>query len=129
WRPFGAPKRGDVVVFEFPDNPERDFIKRVIGVPGDLIEVRDERGYVNGAALEEPYALDPPRGGYPASLVTDGHVLVLGDTRNNPPDSGSCGMLPQSAIIGRADVRDAPLTELGLVGHVDAEEVEVPPSR
>ncbi|MQA00440.1 MAG: signal peptidase I [Dehalococcoidia bacterium] len=128
WRPFGEPQRGDVVVFEFPDNPERDFIKRVIGVPGDRVEVRDLLVYVNGAALDEPYIQDPPRGGYPATTVPPAHVFVLGDNRNNSSDSRSWGMLPQSSIIGRADVRYWPLDELGMVGHAEAEGFEVSPS-
>ena len=108
-------RRGDVVVFKSPEDPERDFIKRVIGLPGETLELRHKKIYINGAALEEPYVhyLLPPRSDgemtsfdkretYGPVTVPDGHLFVMGDNRDNSQDSRYWGFLPQSYVKGRA---------------------------
>ena len=117
WRPFGTIEQGDVVVFAFPLGPERDFIKRVVALPGQTIEVRDEQVIVDGAVLEEPYLLQAPRYSFGPETVPPGHVFVLGDARNNSYDSHSWGMLHQGLIVGRAELRYWPLGRFGVVGH------------
>ena len=131
WRPFGRPEQGDVVVFHFPFGQDRDFIKRVVAVPGQTVEIRDGQVMVDGEILEEPYLLEPPAYRYGPETVPADHVFLLGDARNNSYDSHSWGMLEQDLIIGRADLRYWPLGEFGTVGHDEPApqaSVEVQPS-
>ncbi|MHC1746175.1 MAG: signal peptidase I [Negativicutes bacterium] len=81
------PEKGDIVVFRYPRDPSRDFIKRVIGVAGDTIEVKDGKVFLNGQLLNESYILERTRGSYPAATIPDGHIFVMGDNRNNSEDS------------------------------------------
>ena len=115
--------RGNVIVFKYPEEPERDFIKRVIGLPGEQVEVRHKRVYVNGKLLEEPYAhyledpppvpheMDPgdrppsngdPRESYGPVTVPPKHYFVMGDNRDNSQDSRYWGFLPRDYVKGRA---------------------------
>jgi len=81
------PEKGDIVVFRYPRDPSRDFIKRVIGVAGDTIEVKDGKVFLNGQLLNESYILERTRGSYPAATIPVGHIFVMGDNRNNSEDS------------------------------------------
>ena len=117
WRPFGAIEQGDVVVFAFPLGPDRDFIKRVVALPWQTVEVRGGDVIVNGEVLDEPYLLHAPSYSFGPQTVPPGHVFVLGDARNNSYDSHSWGMLQQGLIIGRAELRYWPLDRFGIVGH------------
>jgi signal peptidase I len=117
WRPFGQPDRGDIVVFKYQRNPPRDFIKRVIGTPGDEISVSDGRVYLNGTPLDEDYIAAPPNGEFGPEIVPEDHVFVMGDNRNNSLDSRSFGMVEQSEIIGRAEVRYWPLNQATVIDH------------
>ena len=116
WQPFGQPSLGDVVVFRFPHSPDRDFIKRIIALPGQSVEVRDQLVLVDGVALEESYLLDPPAYRFGPETVPARHVFVLGDARNNSYDSHSWGMLDQELIIGRTELRYWPIDRAGRVG-------------
>ena len=110
-RPIG---RGDIIVFKFPEEPERDFIKRVIGLPGDTLELRNQTVLINGQALTEPYAhyLFPPaaegqmegdlRRKYGPVTVPDGHFFMMGDNRDDSQDSRFWGFLPATYVKGRA---------------------------
>jgi len=89
---FSEPKRGDIVVFEAPDNPEDDYIKRIIGLPGDVVEGIDGVVYVNGEPLEEDYLKEPMlkgpgTGTFGPFKVPEGHYFMMGDNRNNSSDS------------------------------------------
>ena len=97
-----TPRRGDVVIFEYPKDPSRDFIKRVIGLPGETVEVREGQIYVNGLHVPEPFGPNP--GSYSAPPLTVGpdEVYVMGDNRNNSSDSHIWGPLPLQNIIGKA---------------------------
>ncbi len=112
-------RRGDVVVFKFPEDPTRDFIKRVIGLPGETVEIRDKTVLVDGKALEEPYArfIDTPlrkddpeyglrvesaRVPFGPETVPEGKLFVLGDNRDNSRDSRYWGYLPIDQVKGRA---------------------------
>jgi signal peptidase I len=108
-------RRGDIVVFKFPNEPERDFIKRVIGLPGETLELRNKKVYVNGQPLDEPYVhfLEPAsdsdevtrfdvRERYGPVRVPDGHYFVMGDNRDNSQDSRYWGFLPRGFIKGKA---------------------------
>ena len=102
-------KRGNVIVFKFPLNPKQDFVKRVIGLPGDKIEVRDKQVYVNGNKLEEPYVVHRdgwntgvPRDQYEPVTVPPDSLFVLGDNRDSSEDSRYWGFVPAKNIVGRA---------------------------
>ena len=99
---FGAPSRGDIVVFKFPGQPEKDFIKRIIGIPGDTVEVKGGQVYLNGVAQDEPYVR--PGASYDAlpKVVPHGQYFVLGDNRPNSSDSHVWGFVPGSNLIGKA---------------------------
>jgi len=101
---FRAPERGEVLVFRYPKDPSRDFIKRVIAVPGDTIEIKDGRVFVNQQLMNEPYILSKTRGDYPLSTVPDGHIFVMGDNRNNSEDSrfADVGFVPYELVKGKA---------------------------
>jgi signal peptidase I len=113
---FAPVKRGDVVVFKFPKEPERDFIKRVIGLPGDKIELRKKKVYVNGQPIDEPYAhlMEPPsadgaphtddvREEYGPVNVPADQYFMMGDNRDNSEDSRYWGFLPKSYVKGNAE--------------------------
>lgn len=117
WRPFGQPEPGDVVVFRFPQDPRRDFIKRVIAVPGQTVEVRGGTVFVDGQPRSEPYLDRPPAYEYGPVTVPEGQYFVLGDNRNNSFDSHSWGMLGESFMIGRAEVRYWPLDRAGRIDN------------
>ena len=114
--PFHPPNRGDVVVFRFPRDESRDFVKRVIGVPGDTVEIRDGRVFVNDRAIQEPYVVGPsscsPQKTCQARLK-DREYFVLGDNRGASNDSRDWGPVHLDNIIGRVWVSYWPLSELG----------------
>lgn len=99
---FGGPHRGDVVVFEPPDVPTEDYIKRVIGLPGDKVEVRDGTVYVNDKALKEDYIKEKPYNAYGPVTVPSNALFVMGDNRNASRDSRIFGFLPFDKIVGKA---------------------------
>jgi signal peptidase I len=110
--------RGDIVVFWYPKDPSKSFIKRVVGVPGDLVAIRDGHVYINGELLQERYV---PRGyqdfdSYPPTRVKDGHYYVLGDHRNASNDSRSWGLVPRRFIYGKAVFRYWPVEKAGFLG-------------
>ncbi|MBX6772136.1 MAG: signal peptidase I [Chloroflexi bacterium] len=106
---FHPPRRGDIVVFLYPHDRSRDFIKRVIGLPGDVVEVRDGKVFVNGQALVEPYIMSPPRYTMPPMRVPENQYFVLGDNRNDSSDSHVWGTVPWYDIVGQAWVSYWPL--------------------
>ncbi|HEY7270160.1 MAG TPA: signal peptidase I [Dehalococcoidia bacterium] len=114
---FRSPHRGDVIVFRAPTDPTRDFIKRVIGLPGDTVEVKNGTVFVNGSALDEPYEMARPDYTYTKQTVPAGQYFVLGDNRNNSSDSHVWGFVPEDNIIGQAMFRYWPLHNLGGVGN------------
>ena len=101
---FRAPERGEILVFRYPKDPSRDFIKRVIAVPGDTIEIKDGRVFVNQQLMNEPYILSKTRGDYPLTTIPEGHIFVMGDNRNNSEDSrfADVGFVPYNLIKGKA---------------------------
>jgi signal peptidase I len=113
-----APQRGDIIVFHLPHDPDRRLIKRLIGLPGDVISIEAGEVRVNGVALQEPYIAAPPR--YSGEwIVGPEEAFVLGDNRNNSSDSPNWGMLPLGGIIGKAILVYWPLPEIGPIPHYD----------
>ena len=109
---FGALARGDVIVFIYPEDRSKDFIKRVIGVAGDNVEVRNKKVFINGKAVEDSHAhfegYDPQLGGtvngdnYGPKVVPEGHVFVMGDNRDRSYDSRFWGYVSLSEVRGKA---------------------------
>lgn len=100
-------ERGDVIVFKHPPDPKLDYIKRVIGLPGETVELRNGTVYVDGRRLDEPYVpeayrLNDPKGNYPPTVVGEHSYLVMGDHRNKSSDSRVWGQVPAHLIKGRA---------------------------
>src|SRR5580765_6752460 len=116
--PTGTIKRGDVIVFKYPEEPDRDFIKRVIGLPGETVQVREKKVLINGTPLDEPYThfLEPAstpselreitsfdvRERYGPVTVPANQYFVMGDNRDNSQDSRYWGFLPRENVKGRA---------------------------
>lgn len=109
---FHAPQRGDIIVFVFPEDPSKDFIKRVIGVPGDTVEIRRKQVYINGVPLKEPYvryadgfSVDSfvrTRDDMPLVKVPPGKLFMMGDNRDRSYDSRFWGFVDMDAVIGKA---------------------------
>jgi len=116
--PVGTIRRGDVIVFKYPEEPDRDFIKRVIGLPGETVELKEKKVSINGKGLDEPYVhfLQPPgqnsefhevtsfdvRERYGPVTVPPNHFFVMGDNRDNSQDSRYWGFLPRDYVKGKA---------------------------
>jgi signal peptidase I len=109
--------RGDMIVFWFPQDTSKSYIKRVIGVPGDTVEVRDGTVYVNGRPLAESYVAEQNRDhvSWPAERLESDKYFVLGDHRNSSNDSRSWGMVPRSYIYGKAVFAYWPIDRVGLL--------------
>lgn len=106
-----GPQNGEIVVFRYPADPSLMFIKRVIGVEGDRVEIRNHKVYVNGVELDEPYISERPLGEFPEVVVPPNTVFVLGDNRNDSRDSRftDVGFIPVKNIRGEAVARMWPL--------------------
>ncbi len=120
WYPFGRPQRGDIIVFRPPNGGSEPYVKRIIALPGEHVEIRDGAVYINGRRLVEPY-LDEPTFWRGMTLnheyvVEPGHVFVMGDNRNNSSDSRIFGAIPMSAIIGKAWLTYWPPSQAKLLG-------------
>ncbi|MFH1019202.1 MAG: signal peptidase I [Pseudomonadota bacterium] len=109
WIAVGDPKRHDVIVFKYPENPSQDFIKRVVGVAGDRIEIVRKKVFVNGEPFVEPNAVNldtevfpSPRDNMGPITVPPGSVFVMGDNRDNSHDSRFWGFVDLKAIRGKA---------------------------
>jgi len=112
-----APQRGQVIVFNPPFGSAHPFIKRVIGLPGETLEIRDEKVFVNGIPLREEYVMAPPNYTMPATEVPETEYFVLGDNRNNSNDSHSGWMVPRDNIIGKAWFTYWPPSKVGVIKH------------
>ncbi|SHH60076.1 signal peptidase I [Desulfosporosinus lacus] len=99
---FWAPTRGDVVVFAFPKDLKRTFVKRVIASEGETVELRDNKVFVNGDAIPEPYVKPGDYPPYGPERVPEGKVFVLGDNRRESEDSREWGLLPKDYLLGKA---------------------------
>jgi signal peptidase I len=110
--PLGNPERGDIIVFKFPEDPEKDFIKRVIGVAGDVIQARNKKVSINSRPVEDAYAIHTdnhtmprsvqPRDNFGPVTVPEGKVFVMGDNRDHSYDSRFWGFVDLDALKGKA---------------------------
>jgi signal peptidase I len=113
WPPFSGriferlPKRGDVAVFKYPRDNSTDYIKRIIGLPGEIVKIQDGNVYIDKAdgseiKLDEPYIAEAPSYTYTSPVIPPGNYFVLGDNRNNSGDSHTGYTVPVGKIVGRA---------------------------
>ncbi len=114
---FRSPQRGDIVVFHYPRNPRRDFIKRVIGLPGEKVEIKGEHIFINDEELEEPYTVHEGNYAWGPQVMGPDEYFVLGDNRNSSSDSHNWGPVPRDDIIGKAWISYWPPNYWGFVPH------------
>jgi len=114
---LGSPQRGDIIVFHFPRDPKEEYIKRIIGLPGDEVEVKNGQVYINGQPLDETY-LNVKMDYIGTWRIPAGQLFVLGDNRNNSSDSHDWGTVPMDYVVGKAILVYWPPPDWGLVGHV-----------
>lgn len=119
---FDTPQRGDVVVFKSPRNPDVDYIKRIIGLPGDRVMIQNKQIFINGNLLEESYIADKTplfTNGYMEDgieiTVPSDHLFVMGDNRPHSSDSRDFGPIPIADIIGKVAFRYFPFTASGFI--------------
>jgi signal peptidase I len=113
---LGSPKIGDVVVFHYPRDPSQEYIKRIIGLPGDHVNIMNGLVYLNDEILPEPYIAAPARNKFETNVPEDS-LFVLGDNRNNSSDSRSWGPLPTEYVIGKALFIYWPPNEWGAIEY------------
>jgi len=114
---LGSPQRGDIIVFHFPRDPKEEYIKRLIGLPGDEVEVKNGAVYVNGQLLDESY-LNVKMDYYGTWRIPAGQLFVLGDNRNNSSDSHDWGTVPMDYVVGKAVLVYWPPPAWGLIDHI-----------
>lgn len=117
---IGDPQRGDIVVFHYPQNPERDFIKRVIGLPGEAVQMKNGLVFINGTPLDEPYVLDLCTSSTCKDqewVLGEDDYFVLGDNRNASQDSVRFGPIHRSHIVGRAWIQYWPPSRWKIINH------------
>ena len=112
---FREPEAGEVVVFQPPNNRQADYIKRIIALPGDVVEVKMGMVYVNGSPLDEPYIKDQPSYTLDPKEIPDNSYFVLGDNRNNSNDSHKGWTVPRQNIVGKAWLSIWPPSQWGLI--------------
>ena len=111
---FGPPQTGDVIVFHYPRSPDQEYIKRIIGLPGDYVSIQAGQVSINGVLHDEPYIAAPAN--YQVDWqVPENAVFVLGDNRNNSSDSHSWGPVPMNYVVGKALLVYWPPAEWGLI--------------
>lgn len=123
---FHGPERGDIVVFHHPQAGGRDLVKRVIAVPGDTIEIRDNAVFVNGRQLVEPYVETPRHDDLSSTLIQADHYFVMGDNRGNSLDSRSFGPIHEDLIVGKAMASWWPKDKIGLAPNGGAKYLDGP---
>lgn len=126
---WGHLERGDIVVFWFPKEPDKSYVKRIIGLPGEMVEVRNGKVYIDGQELNEDY-LDTEHNQslptFPAKRVEEHHYFVMGDNRDNSSDSRYWGLVPEKYIYGKAFFRYWKPSNMGFLEH-GAYDINEPP--
>ncbi len=126
---FTSPSRGDIIVFHSPGQQRTDLVKRVIGLPGETVQIVNGAVYIDDHRLDEPYITEPWNGDLPRTFIPDDYYFVLGDNRNNSEDSRSprVGLVARSQIIGKALFRWWPLDSVGRPSQAPGELTDDPP--
>src|SRR5437868_5403063 len=127
---WGHVERGDIVVFWFPNDPDKSYVKRVIGLPGETVELRNGKVYINGVELNEEY-IDVEHNqslpSWPPRKVEEHHYFVMGDNRDNSSDSRYWGLVPEKYIYGKAFFRYWRPQDVGFLDHGDYDKSGTPP--
>ena len=126
---WGHLERGDIVVFWFPKEPDKSYVKRIIGLPGETVEVRNGLVFIDGQQLNEDYLASEHNGNhpnFPAKRVEDHHYFVMGDNRDNSSDSRYWGLVPEKYIYGKAFFRYWRPSNMGFLEHGAYEINETP---
>ncbi len=118
------PERGDIIVLHFPNDRSRDFIKRIIGLPGDTVAISNGEVRVNGVLIDEPYIKDPSPNNQ-TWTVPEESFFVMGDNRRNSSDSRSWSSLPEDDIIGKAWVVYWPPKDWQLIPHFEHDNIPI----
>lgn len=119
---FGHLQRGDIIVFWYPDDPTKSYVKRLIGFPGETVEVKDGKVYINDVELNEPYLaeeMNRSRYSFPRTQVKPHTYYVMGDNRDNSADSRFWGFVPEKYVYGRAFFRYWKPQNVGFIKHAD----------
>lgn len=113
---YSQPERGDIMVFKYPRDPARDFIKRAVGLPEETVEIKDSKVYINDKKISQPF-LEPGLqfGSFGPVEVPGGSYFMMGDNRNNSEDSRIWGTLPGENIVGKAMFIYWPISRIGLI--------------
>ena len=114
------PERGDVIVFRFPKDPSKDFVKRVIGLPGEVVEIMDGTVYIDGAPLDEPYLTARDSTLLQERHMGDREYFVLGDNRRSSNDSRTWGPVPEANVLGKVWVVYWPFSQIQLLDTVSS---------
>lgn len=112
----GLPQRGDIVIVHYSDGTDNNYVKRVIGLPGETIEIKDSTVYINGQALEEDYISSYPYADMASITVAEDTVFVMGDNRANSTDSRAVGPIRQEQIVGHAVAVIFPFDQIRWIG-------------
>jgi len=115
---WAKPRLGEVIVFRYPRNPRQEYVKRLIGVPGDEVYIANKQVFVNGQLLDEPYIADAPNDNG-RWIVPENSLFVLGDNRNDSSDSRDWEFVPMENMIGKALVVYWPPSAWGLIAHTN----------
>ena len=120
---LGEPSRGDVLVFNNPNNANEDYIKRIIALPGDTLEIKEQQVFINDEPLDEPFIQNKISPGFyrGPDIIEPNSLFVMGDNRPNSSDSRAFGQLSQDLVVGKAWLRVWPLDTWGLINHYDLE--------
>lgn len=111
------PQRGDIIVFRERGDDDRKLIKRIVGLPGEMIEIRNGQVYINERLVNEPYVQNQARRSYARTVIPEDHYFVMGDNRSNSSDSRNWGSLPRSKIVGKGWLTYWPPELWGLIPH------------
>jgi signal peptidase I len=116
---FREPERGEVIILNSPQQAEKDLIKRIIGLPGDTVEIKDSKVFINDVAINEPYIKEPMNSDYGKHTIPPDSYFVLGDNRNISADSRTGWFLPRDDIIGRAMIIYWPFSRMKVIEHYE----------
>ena len=130
--PFHAPRRAEIIVFRFPNDPSRDFVKRVIGLTGETVSMKRGEVFIDGDRLAEPYLEERDNDNLAPTLVPPNSYFVMGDNRDGSSDSRHWGPVPLENIVGKVLLRYWPFSEFSLLSGgspdvVGADSIEKPP--
>jgi len=114
--PIRTPKREDIVVFNFPNDPNRDFVKRIIGLPGEMVSIKNGEVFIDGLGLDEPYISAKDSDNMKPILVPQNSYFVLGDNRHASSDSRHWGSVSIDQIVGKVLMRYWPISQFSLLG-------------